>query len=226
MILFLSDLHLGNPHCHADKIIEMFEKYPHRDEICLVGDIIDDHQYRHWPCEHLLALQYILKFRKITYVTGNHDDFMRGLHGFETPFHPQSIQIAKEFIFFTDKKKYLVTHGHLYDWTMRWAFISSRTLGHWSRTFFSGTHTWFNYNHYVKRLVAEAKRQGCDGVICGHVHEPEIREIDGILYINCGDWMGSDTAVVQDGDEFHLTLTANHQDDDPICIEYPQIQSA
>ena len=213
--LFMSDLHLGNPACHADKIIEILEAFPYRDSIWLVGDVLDDHQLKLWPSIHCDALQRILEFNEIIYIPGNHDAFMKRLLWNFMPnrLDGQVINITDgEATYETNGKRYLVTHGDKFDWTIRWMFISSRTLGHWSRHFFSGLHSWFNHQNYINRLIAEAKRRGYDGVICGHNHEPAIEEIDGIMYINCGDFVENDAAVIEDAGLFYLIQTSNHQD--------------
>ena len=50
------------------------------------------------------------------------------------------------------------------------------------------------------RIVAEARKRGVDGVVCGHIHHAEIRDIDGVLYCNDGDWVESCTALVEHDD--------------------------
>ena len=49
-------------------------------------------------------------------------------------------------------------------------------------------------------LAEEAARRGVDGVVCGHIHHPEIRAIDGVLYCNDGDWVESCSALVEHHD--------------------------
>lgn len=214
--LFLSDLHLGNPSCHARQLIEFLEKYPHRQKIWLVGDVIDDHQFKRWPVKHREVIQLILEFREIIYITGNHDDFLKNIWGVYMPnteYHDQIINIAEELVYTTDNgNRYLVTHGHKYDWTMQWMFISSRTLGHWSRNLFNNLHNWFNSKNYINRLVTETKKRKYQGVICGHNHETEIKDVDGILYINCGDWVENDTGVVEFDGLFYVLRLPNPQD--------------
>lgn len=59
-----------------------------------------------------------------------------------------------------------------------------------------------DYEHAVSY---ECKRRGYDGVVCGHIHRAEIRDIDGVRYMNCGDWVESCTALVEDErGEFHI----------------------
>jgi UDP-2,3-diacylglucosamine pyrophosphatase LpxH len=50
---------------------------------------------------------------------------------------------------------------------------------------------------YAETLVAEARRAGADGVVCGHIHLAGMEEIDGIAYVNTGDWVESCTAVAE-----------------------------
>jgi len=50
---------------------------------------------------------------------------------------------------------------------------------------------------FEKVMTDEARRRGCDGVVCGHIHKAEIRDIDGVLYCNDGDWVESLSALVE-----------------------------
>jgi hypothetical protein len=53
---------------------------------------------------------------------------------------------------------------------------------------------------YEEAIIQMARKQNVHGVICGHVHRAEIRPADGVVYMNCGDWVESCTALVEDFD--------------------------
>lgn len=159
---------------------------------------------------------------KVVYITGNHDDFFRNFIPYKISF--DKIQICNEYEHLgLNGKRYLVIHGDLFDTVSRvhrWLsflgdraysvlLVANNAVGFFRRLF--GMKYW-SLSHYLKKrvkkavdfiyhfedtLASYAKRQGFDGVICGHIHVAEIRELQGLEYMNSGDWVESCTALVE-----------------------------
>ena len=224
--IWLSDIHLGSPGCQADFLLEFLRLHA-ADQLYLVGDILDGWQLRrswYWPQAHNDVVQKLLRMARkgtrVVYIPGNHDELTRQFIGLWFG----GIQIVEEAIHTTARGRRLwVTHGDLFDGVMkhaRWlAYIGGHLyelllklnrLVNWARRRL-GLPYWSMsqyLKHQVKNAVnfitdfehvmtTEARRRGCDGVVCGHIHKAEIREVDGVLYCNDGDWVESLTALVE-----------------------------
>jgi UDP-2,3-diacylglucosamine pyrophosphatase LpxH len=227
--VWISDLHLGTPGCQAMALLE-FLRQVDCEQLFLVGDIIDGWQLRrswYWPQAHNDVIQKILrKARKgcrVIFIPGNHDEFARRYldHSFG------GVEVAKEWMHQTaDGRRLWVTHGDLYDGVIqcaRWLAL----LGDHLYEFALKLNRWLNsararlglpywsLSRYLKlkvkravsyvsdfetALAREAKKRGADGVVCGHIHHAELREIEGVLYANDGDWVESLTALVEHAD--------------------------
>lgn len=224
--LFISDVHLGSKAAKADFLID-FLRHHEAETIYLVGDIVDGWRLKrawHWPQAHNDVVQKLLrKARKgtsITYIAGNHDEFLRGFQG----THFGGIEVADRAIHVAaDGRRYLVIHGDQFDAIVhnhRWltylgdkaydmAIVLNRAVARLQRTF--GRPYWSfsawakvkvkkaaNFISGFRAVVAqEARREHVDGVICGHIHHAEIEDAGDIVYINTGDWVESCTAVVE-----------------------------
>ena len=227
--IWISDLHLGTPGCQAEALLD-FLKCSECDTLYLVGDIIDGWQLRrswYWPQAHNDVVQKLLrKVRKgtrVVFVPGNHDEFARAYLG----HHFGGIEIVPDCIHLTaDGRRLWVTHGDLFDGVIqcaRWlAHVGDRAyeltlklnrwlnhararlgLPYWSLSKFLKLKVKraVSYVSDFERAVArEARKRGVQGVVCGHIHHAELREIDGILYANDGDWVESLTALVEESD--------------------------
>lgn len=228
--VFISDVHLGSRACRA-RALTNFLKSCTADEWYLIGDIIDAWKVLekswYWDEDHSRVIRALLKISlnsKLTYVTGNHDEFLRGL--MLSGFSLENITLCNETSYETyDGKKYLVTHGDLYDSSIdiRWlSFLGDYAYGVLTylnrnlnslRKFFALKGRWA-FSAYVKkkvkaatsfivdfenRLLESARSQGYDGVICGHIHTPAIKwDCDGTpFYMNSGDWVENCTALVE-----------------------------
>jgi UDP-2,3-diacylglucosamine pyrophosphatase LpxH len=222
--LFISDVHLGTRTAQADALLD-FLRETEAETIYLVGDIVDFWRIRRgavWPQSHNDVLQKLLrKVRKgarVIFIPGNHDDGLRAYCG--TRFG--GIEIARQAIHEShDGRRYLVIHGDEFDVVVtyaKWlAFLGDRGyslalafnvplnwarrqlgLGYWSLSAYLKYRVKSAVNFigdYEKALVDEARRRGVDGVICGHIHHAASRTIDGIHYLNSGDWVESCTAI-------------------------------
>lgn len=179
-----------------------------------------------WSPAQTAVIRRILGFAKrgtaVIYVAGNHDEFMRPLMTFGMTF--PNIELCNEREHYgKDGKKYLVVHGDLFDGISKLApwlsilgdraygvLLSLNTKLNWvlhklGWSYFSLSkflkHSVKQAVDYMfqfeKALVAHAERKKCDGVICGHIHHAEIKEINGRVYMNDGDWVESCTALVE-----------------------------
>ena len=224
--LFLSDIHLGTKGCQAELLLDFLREVD-ADEIYLVGDIVDGWKLRsgwYWPQAHNDVVQKLLrKVRKgsrLVYVPGNHDEFLRDF----LDMHFGGIEVQDQVLHeAADGKRYLVIHGDQFDLVMRHAkWLAFLGDGAYEAALFVNTHlnrvrrrlglTYWSLSAWAKLrvknavnfisrfeelLAAEARRLGADGVICGHIHHAASRDIDGLHYLNTGDWVESCTAVVE-----------------------------
>ena len=227
--LFISDVHLGSKAAKADFLLDFLRTHE-ADTIILVGDIIDGWRLKrswYWPqsCNDVVQklLRKARKGTRIVYIPGNHDEFLRAFPG----THFGGIEVAHRMIHETaDGKKYLVLHGDEFDMVVRnarllaylgdWAYDMAiainvvvaavrRYLGmpYWSFSAWAKQQVKqaVNFIGEFQRVVAEeARKNDVDGVICGHIHHAVMEDIDGIHYINTGDWVESCTAVAENQD--------------------------
>ncbi len=232
--VWISDLHLGTPGCQAKALLE-FLREVECEQLFLVGDIVDGWQLRrswYWPQAHNDVVQKLLrKARKgcrVIYVPGNHDEFARKYlqHSFG------GIEVAQEWIHETaDGRKLWVTHGDLFDGVIqhaKWlAYLGDSAyeftlklnrhlnslrarlgLPYWSLSKYlklKVKRAVSFIGEFEEALAREARKRGVQGVVCGHIHHAELRDIDGILYANDGDWVESLTALVEHPDG-HLEI--------------------
>jgi UDP-2,3-diacylglucosamine pyrophosphatase LpxH len=180
----------------------------------------------YWPQSHSNVIRRILTKAKrgtrVYYILGNHDEILRNWLGFGLKFG--RIRIMNEQVHETvDGRLLLVTHGDLFDgitvmapW-LAWLGDSAYQLALWMNNIFNRTRSLIGMDywsmskflkHNVKRAVSfifefeknlaqMCHKQGYAGVICGHIHTPEMKEINQVLYMNCGDWVESCTALVE-----------------------------
>jgi UDP-2,3-diacylglucosamine pyrophosphatase LpxH len=224
--VFISDLHLGTRGCQAELLLD-FLRHTTCDRLYLIGDIVDGWKMKsgwNWPQAHNDVVQKVLRLARkgtqVTYVPGNHDDRVRDFCG----VHFGGVLVARDALHQTaDGRRFLVVHGDEFDAVVRHAAwlgvagdIAYRALL-WLNTVFNRLRRIFGFGYwslsaYVKskvknalqfidnfeRAVAEeARRRNVDGVICGHIHKAESRDIGGVLYLNDGDWVESCTALVE-----------------------------
>ena len=224
-VLFLSDLHLGSRSCKEDALLDFLQSHT-ADLIYLVGDIVDTWvaSADQWTTKQQVILQNLLdRVRdgtRLVFTPGNHDALFRQyvgqtIAGVEVV--PQIIHRA------ADGRRYLVIHGDGCDifgdrfpvlerigaWSElatrlvsdhldRWLSGRARaplkladTILHWANDLIRGL------DRFEVRLADLARREGTDGIICGHFHKPALQDQDGVAYANCGDWVENTTALVE-----------------------------
>ncbi|CCW17125.1 Ser/Thr protein phosphatase family protein,UDP-2,3-diacylglucosamine hydrolase homolog [Sphingobium indicum BiD32] len=224
--IWISDIHLGTRGCNAAMLIDFLDNVD-SDIIYLVGDIIDGWRLKkrfYWPASHNDVVWRLMKRAKrgtrVVYIPGNHDEMFRQFTGMNFG----GVEIRRKAIHTTaDGRKLLVLHGDEFDTIMlahRWlAFVGDAAyttlmrlnvvvnavrqrmgLPYWSLSKMA--------KHKVKNAVSfisqfeevvahEAGARGVDGVVCGHIHNAEMREIGGVAYYNDGDWVEGCTALVE-----------------------------
>ena len=227
--VWISDLHLGTPGCQARALMD-FLKHVECETLYLVGDIIDGWQLRrswYWPQAHNDVVQKILrkarKGTRVIFVPGNHDEFLRRYveHTFG------GVEVVADAVHITaDGRRLWITHGDLFDGVIqcaKWlaylgdsAYGVTLKLNQWFNSLRArlGMPYWSLSSYLklkVKRAVSyvsdfevavarEARKRGMQGVVCGHIHHAELRDIDGIMYANDGDWVESLTALAEHAD--------------------------
>ncbi len=224
--VFISDVHLGTRGCQAELLLD-FIKHMDCESLFLVGDIIDGWRLKggwYWPQAHNDVVQKVLRMArkgvKVTYVPGNHDEFARAYCGMTFG----DVRVVQDAIHETaDGRRLLIVHGDHFDGVVQYATWLS-LLGDWAYAIVLELNTWFNrirrrlgfgywsLSAYLKGKVKnavqfiadfeaavaeEARRRGVDGVVCGHIHKADLRQIGGLLYANDGDWVESCTALVE-----------------------------
>ena len=223
--IVISDTHLGLKDAKVDYCID-FLKNNSCENLFLDGDIIDGWQLQKgskWTKDDTKFLRKILKLSehtKIVYLRGNHDDFIETIAPFVIG---NNFQIQTDYIYESFGKKYIILHGDVFDpltskvgWLAKLGSIGYDILLHFNRThnrrrlekglpYKSISQDIKNKVKFVIKLlsrfenaaVAFAKQHHCDGIICGHIHTPENKMIDGIHYLNDGDWVETCSALVE-----------------------------
>ena len=224
--VFVSDVHLGSRDCRASELLRFLESVE-ADYLFLVGDIVDFWSLRrsfYWPETHNEVLRAVLAMAregtKIIYIPGNHDENIREFCG--SMFG--NVSIRRRFVHSTaDGREFLVMHGDEFDsavkcspWLARFGAtayevmmrinrgvnVCRRALGlpHWSLASYLKLRL-PNAVRYVEAFEHAAAQaalgRNLAGIVCGHIHRPGLRQIDGVLYCNDGDWVESCTALVE-----------------------------
>lgn len=227
--VFLSDVHLGTRGARCDFLVDFLRRVE-CERLYLVGDIVDGWRLRkswYWDADHDEVIRLVLRMARtgtqVTYIPGNHDEMFRGWLGLEVA----GVRLAREAAHVTaDGRRLLVIHGDEFDSVVRYAKVLAH-LGDWAYDWALTLNRWFNFarrrlgypywslSQWLKRqvkeavkaidrfetaLAGEARRRGFDGVVCGHIHHAEMREVGGVLYVNDGDWVESCTALVEHPD--------------------------
>lgn len=227
--LVISDVHLGTSGSKAKELTNFLKQHS-CDKLILNGDIIDGWQlkkYGTWKKKHTRFFKTVLKMMeehhtKVIYLRGNHDDFLDQI----LPLKVGNFSIRRDYILKTKDKRYYITHGDIFDSiTNKLKWIAQ--LGDLGYTFLLWINKLYNnyrtsrglpyyslsqvIKHKVKsavsyisdfetQLAQVAKIKNCEGIICGHIHQPAIKQIADIQYLNSGDWVESLSALAEDED--------------------------
>ena len=232
--IVVSDLHLGTKDSKAEEFMEFLEKHP-TDLLILNGDIIDGwalNRGAKWKKQHTKVISKLLKLSnktQIVWIRGNHDEFLQEFMG----NHFGGIEIREDYVLDIRNtvESYYIFHGDVIDifitkykwlskigavgydfalWLNRWynKYRVWRKLPYQSisQKIKSGVKAATNYvNDFEVTALSMASKKGCHGVMCGHIHQPEDRMINGKRYLNSGDWVENMTAIcVEDTGRIYL----------------------
>ncbi len=225
--VFLSDIHLGSRDAKATEVIA-FLKTLRCKKLILNGDIVDGWALKSggkWLPEHTKLVRYILKKMakqgtEVIYLRGNHDDILERF----LPLDFDNLRIDEEYIHETPRGRYLVVHGDGFDtvttnhkWVARAGALAYALLLRINRLY-NRWRTWrgkpyFSLSKQIKSRVKSAvsfvdryedqlqelaKVRGCCGIICGHIHTPANKMLEGEThYLNSGDWVESLTGIIE-----------------------------
>lgn len=252
-VCVISDLHLGTYGCHA-KQLNSYLKSIEPKTLVLNGDIIDiwNFRKRYFPKDHLKVVRTILKMATagvdVHYITGNHDEALRR---FSTTVIGK-IQLSNKLVLKLDGKKVWIFHGDIFDRSIQGAKIIAK-IGGWGYDFLILFNRFLNdvltalgrekysFSKMVKDRVKQAVKfigdfehvaaelaitKGYDAVICGHIHQPQIREVvstsGSTMYMNSGDWVENLTSLEYIDKKWQLftfpqskTLSLDDGEDEP-----------
>jgi UDP-2,3-diacylglucosamine pyrophosphatase LpxH len=220
--LFISDVHLGSKGSNAEMVLDLLKQYQ-PEYLFLVGDIIDGwllkRKFR-WPQSHTNVLRKIMSYSKngtkVIYIPGNHDEFLREYGEFSFG----NIEIHNEYVY----NNTFITHGDLYDGVVKLKWLGilgsigydmaisidrklkklgmKRSLSKFLKDKVKEAVKFIT--QFEVELTRQAKKHHCTSVICGHIHHPEDRDIDGIRYLNCGDWIENNSYIIYNNNEYTI----------------------
>jgi UDP-2,3-diacylglucosamine pyrophosphatase LpxH len=218
--LFISDVHLGSKGSNAEQVLNVLKQYQ-PNYLFLVGDIIDGwllkRKFR-WPQSHTNVLRKIMSYSKngtkVIYIPGNHDDFLREYGEFSFG----NIEVHNEYVW----NNTFITHGDLYDGVVKLKWLGvlgsigydmaisidrklkklgmKRSLSKFLKDKVKEAVKFIT--QFEVELTRQAKKHHCTSVICGHIHHPEDRDIDGVRYLNCGDWIENNSYIIYNDNEY------------------------
>ncbi|MBB2149962.1 UDP-2,3-diacylglucosamine diphosphatase [Pedobacter gandavensis] len=225
-IVVISDVHLGTYGCHAKELLKYLKSIKPK-QIILNGDIIDIWQFskRYWPETHMKVLRKLMKFVvegvPVYYLTGNHDELLRKF----ADMHLGAFHLQNKLVLELDGKKAWFFHGDIFDVTMqhsKWlaklgavgydSLILINSFANWFLEFFGREKMSFSkkikaafkdavkfINSFESTAAELAIQNGYQYVVCGHIHQPEMKIISSeegeVLYLNSGDWVENLTAL-------------------------------
>lgn len=252
-LLVLSDIHLGTYGCHAKELLKYLKSVKPR-EVVLNGDIVDIWQFskRYWPKAHMKVVKHIMDWTskgvKVHYVTGNHDELLRKFVG----FHLGTFTIANKVLLNLHGKQAWIFHGDVFDITMqhsKWIaklgaigydslIVLNRVVNYFSvklgygplsmsKRIKNGVKSAVRFINNFEKVAADiAIENGYDYVVCGHIHQPEIKNISTekgtVAYLNSGDWIENLTALEYHNREWRLY----HYEQDLEVKNYEELPTA
>jgi UDP-2,3-diacylglucosamine pyrophosphatase LpxH len=235
--IIVSDVHLGTEASKASELLQFLDNH-YTDILIINGDFVDSWALAKgskWRAKHTKVISKVLDISRkipVVWIRGNHDEF---LHEF-MHMHLGKLQVEENYILdLGEGKKYFIFHGDVLDvFVAKWKWIakigaSGYELALRLNTWYNKWRVWRGLPYYsiskdIKQGVKAAvnyitdfevgaaklaQQNNCSGVICGHIHKPEDRQIAGVHYLNSGDWVENLTAILIDNDnkitikEFH-----------------------
>ena len=241
--IWISDVHLGSRHSKANELLQLFERIEFETLYLVgdIVDLLAMKRRVHWPNTHNKVLREIMKLSRregsrVIYVPGNHDYAFRTLVG--GALGEMDIRRSVEHLTATGRR-FLVLHGDELDYAVRYSKLN-RVVGDFAYGLLMGINHWvvkmrrllglryWSLAGWVKNNVSQAgaaiqayqdaairmaSERGYDGIICGHLHYPDLYERDGIVYANDGDWVENCSALIEDATgELRLLKGISHPD--------------
>lgn len=228
--VFISDVHLGTRACQADRLLDFLREHPSEYLYLVgdIIDFWAMSRSIQWAPAHNTVVQKILRRARqgdhVMLIPGNHDEVLREYAGVSFG----NIRVESEWVHeMADGRRFLLIHGDEFDQITRfhrwvamlgdigYAFLLRLNVGLSRLRRGLGVSGYWSLAGYAKRRVKRAvnfisdfeesvvhavRHRGLDGVICGHIHWAEIRDIAGVGYLNCGDWVDSCTGIVEHHD--------------------------
>src|SRR5207302_1926821 len=232
---WISDMHLGTRGCNATALLDFLRENDF-ETLYVVGDLIDIWSLRrgiYWPQQHNDVIQKILrkarKGTRIIYIPGNHDELLSKFYGAYGNITLQKHAIHR----LGDGRRMLIIHGHELDTVVQnikwlafagdvgYQFLLSLNpainlfrrrfgLGYWSLSAYAKKRVKDAVSfigRFEEQIVHYAKKFSVDAVVCGHIHSASIRPIGDTAYYNCGDWVESCSALIE---EYNGSLSLVH----------------
>ncbi len=225
--VFLSDIHLGTRACQAERLLEFLREHPAEQTYLIgdIIDFWAMSRSICWSQAQNTVVQKLLRRarhgERVVFIPGNHDEALRDYCGIVFG----DVEVVDEIVHETvDGRRFLLIHGDQFDQVTRhhrwvavlgdkaydllvrinhWLSWGRRKLGisgYWSLAGYAKrkVKTALNFIFdFEESAIHHARERGLDGVICGHIHWATIRDIGGLSYVNCGDWVDSCTAIVE-----------------------------
>lgn len=225
-LVVISDVHLGTYGCHAKELLHYLKSIKPK-QLILNGDIIDIWQFskKYWPDTHMKVIRQIMKFVTdgvpVYYLTGNHDELFRKFVNLQLG----SFKLLNKLVLNLDGRKAWFFHGDIFDVTMQHSKWLAKlgAIGYDSLIVLNRIVNWclnalgrdkMSFSKQIKAKFKDAVKfindfehtaadlaleKGYHYVVCGHIHQPEIKELRGekgtVLYLNSGDWVESLTTL-------------------------------
>lgn len=246
-ILVLSDIHLGTYGCKAKELLRYLKSVEPK-RVILNGDIIDIWQFKksYWPKSHMKVIKYLMgwvaEVVELNYITGNHDEMLRKFEGFSLG----SFSISNKLLLNLDGDKTWIFHGDVFDVTMRYSKWLARlgAVGYDTLIAINNLANWFSLkmgygklslSKRIKNSVKSAIKFIDDfentaaeiaienkykTVVCGHIHQPQIRNIStekgSVNYLNSGDWIENLSALEYNNKTWKLFRFEEHFSDEQV----------
>lgn len=240
-VVVISDVHLGTYGCHAKELLQYLKSIKPKTLI-LNGDIIDIWQFSksYWPESHMKVVRRIMKFVTegipVYYLTGNHDEMLRKF----AEFNLGSFYIDNKLVLDLDGQKAWIFHGDVFDVTMQHSKWLAKlgAIGYDTLILINQFVNWLltltgrekmSFSKRIKKKFKDAVKfindfeniaadiaidKQYDYVICGHIHQPEIRdiitELGKVTYLNSGDWVENLTALEYNQKEWTIFYYQSH----------------
>lgn len=225
--LVISDVHIGSKGCKTEEVLELLKDESYQRYI-LVGDIIDGwlfKKYKKFSYDHTKVIRRLLKLSKnkeIIWIAGNHDEFLRKY----IPMDIGNIKVVDEWIEYGT----WFCHGDKFDGIVQLKWLGmlgsigydlaisldtilkklglKRSLSKFLKNNVKAAVSFMV--DFENEMVRQAKKRNCDTVVCGHIHTPADKMINGVRYLNTGDWVENCSYITYYSEHASFKLCTNY----------------